>query len=345
MSNQRLLVSVCIPTFNGAQFIRECLNSVLAQSFTDFEVLAVDDCSTDATAQILDEYRERDSRVRVVRNDRNLGLVANWNRCVELATGRFIKFAFQDDVLFPNCLTCLLELAENCGKPIAFCGRELLFTGSIDEAIRDEYERHPTLERLFGRGGEVSAKEIASVAADHPVNFFGEPTTALLERRLFREFGPFNVWLVHHADIDYWVRVGIHTGIVFTSENLAAFRLHPSSTSSGNRARLFRADLLDELIAMHEYAYNPHYEPLRQVLQADSRNPRKELAAKAEWLRAFALRAAADGDHGPLLEWNEAVAAFPRIRWTLYHVPIRVRALLERHLSWRLRSKDPAGGH
>jgi glycosyltransferase involved in cell wall biosynthesis len=334
---ERPRVSVCIPTFNGAKHIRECLDSVLAQTFREFEILIVEDGSRDETPDIVAEYARRDPRIRVVRNDRNMGLVENWNRCVELSQGRYIKFAFQDDVLFPDCLLRLMQLAAT-GKPIVFCSRELWFDSEIGQAVRDEYERLPTLRRLFAGATEVSAEDLISMVMDRPINFFGEPTTVLLDRTLFNRFGGFNPALVHHSDFEYWVRVGIHTGLGFTPESLAAFRLHPSSTSSVNRTRSFRAEYLDELILMHEYAYNPCYRPLRQALERASRNPKKELAVKAEWLRAVAMRAATSGEPHLLSEWDKVATAFPRIRWTAYHLPIRARAWLERHVAWRFRA-------
>src|SRR5258705_231166 len=81
------LVSICVPAYNGARFLRECLESALAQTCADFEILVVDDSSGDNTAALARDYPRRFPRVRVHVNERNLGLVANWNRYVELAPG------------------------------------------------------------------------------------------------------------------------------------------------------------------------------------------------------------------------------------------------------------------
>ena len=78
-------MSICVPAYNGARFLRECLDSALAQTCADFEILVVDDSSGDNTAALARDYARRFPRVRVHVNERNLGLVANWNRCVELA--------------------------------------------------------------------------------------------------------------------------------------------------------------------------------------------------------------------------------------------------------------------
>ncbi|MGH7488544.1 MAG: glycosyltransferase family 2 protein, partial [bacterium] len=111
-------ISVCIPTYNGAAYLARCLDSVLAQTFSDFEVVIVDDRSTDESVAIARGYAERDSRVQVFRNDVNLGLVGNWNRCVELSRGQWLKFVFQDDIVLPKCMTQMLAAAGSSKVPI-----------------------------------------------------------------------------------------------------------------------------------------------------------------------------------------------------------------------------------
>src|SRR5438552_8302595 len=117
-------VSVCIPTYNGAAYLTDCLDSVVSQTYSSFEVLVVDDCSADASAEIARTYARRDSRIRVFVNETNLGLVGNWNRCVQLARNEWIKFVFQDDLIRPECLERMLAVAVESGKPIVSCARE-----------------------------------------------------------------------------------------------------------------------------------------------------------------------------------------------------------------------------
>ena len=106
------IVSICIPTYNGAKYLRECLDTVLSQTFTDFEVLLVDDQSSDETLSIAQEYAAKDTRIYVKQNEQNLGLVGNWNCCIELAQGEWIKFVFQDDLIAPECLEKMLAFGK-----------------------------------------------------------------------------------------------------------------------------------------------------------------------------------------------------------------------------------------
>src|SRR6266851_5156683 len=128
----RPLVSICIPTSNGARWIGECLTSALAQSYQPIEILVVDDGSTDGTVELVQSLK--DERTRVIVNELNEGMVNNWNKCIELARGDFIKFLFQDDVLYPGCIEQLMRLFlsnENLG--LVFSPRDIIVEGDVGE--------------------------------------------------------------------------------------------------------------------------------------------------------------------------------------------------------------------
>lgn len=97
-------VSLGLPVYNGARYLGTALDSILGQSFEDLEVVVCDNASTDATAAIARRYAEEDPRVRVFRNETNLGAVPNYNRTFELARGRFFKWAAYDDTIEPTYL-------------------------------------------------------------------------------------------------------------------------------------------------------------------------------------------------------------------------------------------------
>src|SRR5690349_20688450 len=100
-------VSVLIPTYNSQRYLVATVESVLAQTDGDFELLFCDDGSTDSTMDMLAAIAEQDERVRVYRNERNLGLHGNLVHLVHLARGRYIKILMADDLLFPDALARL----------------------------------------------------------------------------------------------------------------------------------------------------------------------------------------------------------------------------------------------
>ena len=122
-------LSIGIPVFNGQEFLPELLDSLLTQSFEDFELLICDNASNDKTQSICREYERRDRRVHYVCNERNLGAIANFNRVFELSTAPLFKWAAHDDLYHPDYLgACIRVLDENPPVVLAHTG-----TAFIDE--------------------------------------------------------------------------------------------------------------------------------------------------------------------------------------------------------------------
>lgn len=312
------LVSVCIPTFNGAKYFRECLDSVFAQTFTDFEVLIVDDQSSDETFSIAQEYATYDHRFRVLQNKHNLGLVGNWNRCVELAQGEWIKFVFQDDLIAPLCLERMLATSRP-ESAIIFCRRDLIFESGTSEATRQHYLKH-VLSRPTGFSNltEISANDYCeAILARMGINIVGEPIAVLLRRSVFYRFGFFNPQLILICDLEFWTRVAVHTGITLVPETLATFRVNSGSVSSRSLAsRMYRLTKLDLLVMLHEFAFNPLYTPLRTA--ASCHQPSINLArmftirAKIAWLIANqAANTPKNPDRSLLEEWENIENFYP----------------------------------
>jgi glycosyltransferase involved in cell wall biosynthesis len=261
-------ISVCIPTYNGSSFLAECIDSILSQTFSDFELIIVDDRSSDRTLEIAQEYAARDSRITVIENFQNLGLVGNWNRCVELAKGEWIKFVFQDDTVAPTCLEKMFA-ATQLGKPIIYCRRSFIFEAGTQDYTKDYYLNHLSVRDPFSDTVEISAQEYAELAVKNiGINLIGEPTSVLLHRNTFSQFGSFNPHLIMICDFEFYTRIAIHTGIVQIPEVLAHFRVHGSaSTAVSNANRQYRGWVLDPLILLHDFAFHVAYEPIRAVAQ------------------------------------------------------------------------------
>ena len=103
------LVSVLIPVYNRETMIATALRSAMTQTYPNIEIIVVDNCSTDRTFEIVQEYARRDQRIRCFCNEKNLGPVRNWMRCLEYSSGEYIKFLFSDDWLAPNAVVRYVE--------------------------------------------------------------------------------------------------------------------------------------------------------------------------------------------------------------------------------------------
>ncbi len=258
------LISVCVPIYNGEDYLDACLASIAAQSFGDFEVLVVDDCSTDAGVALARRRAASDARFQVHVNERNLGLVGNWNRCLALARGRWIKYLFQDDLMDVECLAEMLA-AGNTSDGFVACARKLLFEGGIDASLVREYADHrAVLDRIYGSGRRLTADEYSDAKlGDLGWNIVGEPSVTMIDRRLFERYGPFDPMLVQFCDSEMWNRLGSNVGVVYVGRELVSFRVHRGSASEANRGRKFRSEVLDALIELNRMRKAPAYERFR----------------------------------------------------------------------------------
>lgn len=115
------LVSIIVPVYQVKEYIEECVESLLAQTYTNLEILLVDDGSTDGSGAMCDEYAAKDNRVRVIHQE-NQGLSAARNTGIKLAMGEYVAFVDSDDVVLPDFIETLYKLLGKYQADIAFCG-------------------------------------------------------------------------------------------------------------------------------------------------------------------------------------------------------------------------------
>ena len=119
-----MTISIAMATYNGAKYIREQLDSILGQSISDFELVICDDCSTDDTYSILKQYAEKDSRITIHKNEKNLGYKRNFEKVIQLTKGEYVALCDQDDIWANNHLEVLLNGIED--KMIAAGNSDLI---------------------------------------------------------------------------------------------------------------------------------------------------------------------------------------------------------------------------
>jgi len=106
-------VSIGLPVYNGENFLEEAINSILPQTFEDFELIISDNASTDRTQEICKGYAAKDHRIRYYRNQQNVGAASNYNRVFELSTGKYFKWAAHDDLCAPVLIERCLEVLDS----------------------------------------------------------------------------------------------------------------------------------------------------------------------------------------------------------------------------------------
>lgn len=213
-SNPR--VSVVMGVYNGAKYLRESIESVLRQSFQDFEFLIIDDASTDSTPEILREYALEDKRVRLLENETNLGLTKSLNRGLQVARSEFIARQDADDVSDPHRLEIQLRFMDT--HP------EVGLLGTGYDTIDDEGN---VLQR--GRPPQ-SDTAIRWQMLFH--NAFCHSSVILRRSILSKEGLSYDESLPYSQDVELWTRVLQHTAAANLNEPLVYLRRHSGNVSS-----------------------------------------------------------------------------------------------------------------
>jgi glycosyltransferase involved in cell wall biosynthesis len=215
-------VSVIIPTYNSARYLVEALESVLAQTFRDVEVLVIDDGSTDETPEIMKRYGEP---VRYLRQE-NAGVAAARNRGIGESSGKYIAFLDADDTWYPQKLERqMAALANGTGYRACYSTFLEVKADLTPIGVRRIKRQGSTIEDLLLRG-----------------NVVGSICTVVAERSLFDTVGGFDPDLSQCADWDMWVRLAAQTEFIYLDEPLVTYRQHGMNMS--RNAPLLETDSL-----------------------------------------------------------------------------------------------------
>lgn len=213
------LFSVVIPTFNRAELLRATLESVFGQEFTDYEVIVVDDGSTDATQEVLADLRERLIALRQL----NLGPSAARNLGLGRARGRYICALDSDDLWFPWTLATIARVIETAGEPSLIAGQLLPF--------RQESE----LQHV--RRAELAFERYPDYLTSSRKGYFVGSCMAFYEREALARAGAFDPSLRNMEDHDLALRLGVAPGFVkVTAPITLGYRHHAGSIQSVTRA-------------------------------------------------------------------------------------------------------------
>lgn len=213
-------VSIGLPVRNGERYLREAIDSILAQSLSDLELIITDNASTDSTEQICREYAARDSRVHYQRNPRNVGPAENYNLCYRLARGEYFKWAAHDDVLLPTYLQKCVEVLD-ADPTVVNCHTLTRVIDEHGQAI-GEYEFRTETDRAQAR---VRFGSLINVSHRRHVGYeiFGVMRRAVMAQ--VPEQGAYA-----HADRIFLVRMSLRGRFHEVDEHLFLARRHASQS-------------------------------------------------------------------------------------------------------------------
>ena len=232
-------VSVLMTAYNREKYIAEAIESVLAQTYTDFELIIVDDCSKDRTVEIARRYTT-DPRVRVYVNEKNLGDYPNRNRAAELALGRYLKYVDADDVIYPHGLEVMVRGMERWPEAaFGICqpdNRIDLRPYPLQLSPAEAYRWHFLKGGLFGNA----------------------PLSAIIRAESFRAVGGFT-GKRHVGDTEMWLLLGARFPVVILPPGLTWWRSHEE------QEHRYAAKKIETVCARHHVALaalNPNHCPL-----------------------------------------------------------------------------------
>jgi glycosyltransferase involved in cell wall biosynthesis len=209
------LVWVVTPVYNGERYLVECIESVLAQTYENWQYLVVDNCSTDRTPDIVSDYAARDARVGLYRSAEFLPIIANWNRALRLIPGdaTYCKVVHADDTLFPECLERMVDVAER-NSSVALVTSYALW----GEEVRHQGVPYP-VEVADGR-------EICRLTLQGKCYVFGSPSSTLLRAAEVRARPAFYNEQNLHADTEVCFDLLKAADLGFVHQILTRTRVH-----------------------------------------------------------------------------------------------------------------------
>jgi glycosyltransferase involved in cell wall biosynthesis len=256
-------VSLCVPTFNGTEFLQDTLECIEKQNYTNLEIIFCDDCSTDETVAMVNKFinLQPDGSRRLIESQSRQGLPSNWNLCIKESTGDYIKFLFQDDCLMPDCISLMVkELSANPNAGIAFCKRDIInhLKPKFDERylreIKDIHLGWTDLSHI-----QTGQKLLADPNLwEAPLNKIGEPTAVLISRKAIDKTGHFDPQFSQLADLELWLRILQYFDVIFLDEALCKFRVHNRQQSQSNI--IHQQNEIERFQVLHKITSNSEYD-------------------------------------------------------------------------------------
>lgn len=215
------LISIVLPIYNGEKYMRQSIDSVLAQTYQNWELLIIDDGSTDRTAEIASEYLNKDSRIHYYKNPQNMRLPRTLNRGFSLARGAYLTWTSDDNYYYPTALEQMVTALEAERKDFVFASCDVIDgEGKIVECIM------------------VSDRAKKSIVGSNPVG-----ACFLYTRKVYETVGDYDPEMTLVEDFDYWQRICMKFPPACISEKLYAYRWHDGALTSTMRKDTFNRRL------------------------------------------------------------------------------------------------------
>jgi glycosyltransferase involved in cell wall biosynthesis len=239
-------VSICIPNYNYGCYLPEALESVLEQTYADFELIIIDNCSTDDSREVISKYAKQDPRISFRINEQNLGMVNNLNRCLHEAKGEYVKCLFSDDRFASrDALQKMVAVMESDSS--------ISLVASARFVIDDRSNIVKLLSPYGRRDIVLSGVEVIRDCLLEQRNHIGEPSVVLFRRA--QAMRGFDARYRQFVDLAMWMRLLEHGNFAYLHEPLCSFRVHDRQETAGNLEKNVHID--EQVLLAHDLGENP----------------------------------------------------------------------------------------
>ena len=235
-------VDVVVPCYRYGSFLKECVESVLAQPSVEVRVLVIDDASPDSTAEVAADVARKDSRVTFWRHDCNQGHIQTYNEGIEWASADYMMILSADDYLLPGALTRSAKLMDQYPDVGFTFGRALVF--------HDNEIARPTIPAPDA--GNPAPWRVMTGLEFIDLNGSGNMVctpTAVVRTELQKRLGGYRAELVHSGDLEMWLRFAAHASVGMVGEYQAVYRRHSRNMSLAYRVKGWLPDLVQRRAA------------------------------------------------------------------------------------------------
>ena len=232
------LISVVMPSYNSAPFLSEAIESVLSQTFKNFEFIIIDDCSTDNSWKIIQKYAEKDKRIITLKNNKNLKICKTLNKGIKIARGKYIARFDSDDICLPKRFEKQVKFMEKNNK-VGVVGTNFYLINKNGKYIG---------QKNFPKTNQECKKAFLFY------NPFGH-NTVLIRKKCFDEFGGYDNKFVYAEDLELWMRFGQKYNFYNIQKNLLKYRLFNENSILKNQKTMIKNALKARKKAIINYNY------------------------------------------------------------------------------------------
>ena len=238
MPNRNPKVSVCIPTYNSEKYLREAIQSVLNQTYTDYELIISDNDSNDNTSEIIQSFK--DSRIKYYRNQENIGIGKNFNHCIKKSIGQYITIFHSDDVMLPNNLELKVKILEK-NSSVGLVHSNIYTINDSGAIIGGHFAINNLPSTSLVESGTIVFRKLMI-----GTNIISAPSV-MTRRNCYERVEYFNSRLRFIVDWEMWLRIALHFDIAYISTPLLKNRVHKNQETNKFYEKI--TDIIEEFQA------------------------------------------------------------------------------------------------